>query len=129
MAPFLTPWHRQPKSRTIAIMTALIGSVTPIAGIHKLYLGQYTWGIIYFLLDTTPIPRIACAIEAVWYLVQGSDQFNEHFKAPEPSSSASTLTQINIPNQIRDLEQLRLEGLITEYEFEQKRRQLLEKIQ
>ncbi len=41
-----------------------------IAGIHKFYLGQPLWGIIYLLLWQTPIPRVACAIDAVWYLIQ-----------------------------------------------------------
>jgi hypothetical protein len=41
-------------------------------------------------------------------------------------SSAQVASQVAIA--LRDLDQLRQEGLMTEYEFEQKRRQLLDRI-
>jgi len=63
-----------PKSRKLALALALFGTILtlpiPVAGVHKFYLGQPLWGIIYLLLWQTPIPRIACAIDAVLYLLQ-----------------------------------------------------------
>jgi TM2 domain-containing membrane protein YozV len=123
----------QPKSRKLTIFLAIIGSILalpfPIAGIHKFYLGQPLWGIIYLLLWQTPIPRIACAIDAVWYLIQDNQFLADYFPALAPDSPripSLEPTQVQaIGAALRELERLRGEGLISEYEFEQKRRQLL----
>jgi TM2 domain-containing membrane protein YozV len=112
---------------------AFIGSILalpfPIAGIHKFYLGQPLWGIIYLLLWQTPIPRVACAIDAVWYLIQDNQFLANYF----PTATAAATVPSLEPKQVeaigaalRELERLRQEGLISEYEFEEKRRQLLQ---
>ncbi|MGB7522239.1 MAG: hypothetical protein WA896_21630 [Spirulinaceae cyanobacterium] len=49
----------KPKSRKVAGFLALLGTITPLAGLHKFYLGQPLWVIAYFLLLSTPIPHIA----------------------------------------------------------------------
>ena len=118
------------KKRGVAIALALLGTVTPIAGIHKLYLGQPVWGVIYILLWSTPIPRIAAAIDAVWYLVQDLEQFERQFNGgSQHNLHLKTSPQVKaIADAMRELDQLREDGLVTEYEFEQKRRQLLEQI-
>ncbi len=125
IAKFLT----HPKDRKIAIGLALLGSVTPLAGVHKFYVGQPVWGAVYFLLWSTPIPQVACAIEAVWYLLQGIESFEERFGLATQGAS-KTLIQAQqmgaVAEALRELEKLRTEGLLTEYEFEQKRRQLLD---
>ena len=103
----------------------------PLSGLHKFYLGQPLWGIFYLLLCWTPIPHVASAIEGFWYLVQNGDEFDRNF---------NRLTEVNgqpavdpkqiqaIADALRELEQLRQEGLISDYEFEQKRRQLLDRM-
>ena len=118
------------KKRSVAIALALLGTITPIAGIHKLYLGQPIWGVIYILLWSTPIPRIAAAIDAVWYLVQDLEQFERQFNGhSQHNLNLNTSPQVKaIADAMRELDQLREDGLLTEYEFEQKRRQLLEHI-
>ena len=118
------------KKRTASIILALVGAVTPLVGLHKFYLGQPLWGIIYLIIGwQNPMARIACAIDIVLYLAQNQDQFNQRFNPHLVSAS----NQNHLPAQqmsdiataLRELEQLRQEGLISEYEFEQKRRQLL----
>ncbi len=118
------------KERRIAVALALLGTVTPMAGLHKLYLGQPVWGIIYILLWSTPIPRIAAAIDAVWYLVQDWEQFERQFNGhSQHNLNLNTSPPVKaIAEAMRELDQLREDGLVTEYEFEQKRRQLLEHI-
>lgn len=126
------------KSRKIAAILALTGTLTPIAGLHKFYLGQHWWGLLYLMLSWTPIPHVASAIEGVWYLAQNSDEFNRNFNLnPEfntivrsHTKAPTTLpTQVNaIADALRQIDCLRQDGLISEYEFEQKRRQLLERI-
>lgn len=123
----------KPKSRKVAAFLALLGTVTPLAGLHKFYLGQPLWGIAYFLLLSTPIPHIACAIEIVWYFVQDQEDFERRFNSTEQikytQSSKVESNQVSaIADSLRQLDKLRQEGLMSEYEFEQKRRQLLKRI-
>jgi len=53
------------KSRKVAAILAFTGTLIPIAGLHKFYLGQPLWGLVYVLLSWTPIPHVASAIEGV----------------------------------------------------------------
>lgn len=123
----------QPKSRKVAIAIALLVTVLPfpLAGLHKFYLKQPLWGAIYFLLWNTPVPRLAAAIDAVWYFVQGEDAFNRQFNGILTTSSITAAIPppvTAIAEGLRELDRLRTEGLLSEYEFEQKRRQLLDRI-
>lgn len=130
----------RPKDRKIASLLALAGAVAPISGFHKFYLKQPVWGVVYCLLSWTPIPRVASGIEAVWYLFQDSHEFDRRFNNELSPASAvappasSKLHEVNpeeigeIADALRKLDELRADGLISEYEFEQKRRQLLDKI-
>lgn len=119
----------QPKRRPIAIGLAIASTVLPLSGLHKFYLGQPIWGIVYLLLSWTPIPKIASLMEAVWYFLQTATEFHSRFNALEPSAPLTSVSSANavqaIADALRQLESLRQEGLISEYEFEQKRRQLL----
>lgn len=126
----LDKFFKHHKNRRVAVALALLGTVTPIAGLHKVYLGQPLWGMIYILLWSTPIPRIAAAIDAVWYLVQDLEQFERQFNGDSQYNlHLHTSPQVKaIADGMRELDQLREDGLLTEYEFEQKRRQLLDHI-
>ncbi len=129
----------QPKSRVknreTAIALALAGVIVP--GLHKFYLGKPKWGVLYLLLSVTFIPNIASAFEGVWYVLQGEDGFNRNFnlhlspstsKTSAPTLSADPAQVSAIADALRQLESLRQDGLLSEYEFEQKRRQLLDQI-
>lgn len=126
----LDRFFKHHKERRIAVALSLLGTVTPVVGLHKLYLGQPVWGFIYILLWSTPIARIASAIDAVWYLVQDLEQFERQFNGQSKYSiSLNSAPQVKaIAEAMRELDRLREDGLVTEYEFEQKRRQLLEQI-
>ena len=118
----------QRKSRSVAAILAFSGTLT-ISGLHKFYLGQPLWGLLYVLLSWTPIPKVASAIEGVWFLAQDEEAFDRNFNlgfaALKNSHSASNQVAA-IAQALRELESLRQDGLLSEYEFEQKRRQLLE---
>jgi TM2 domain-containing membrane protein YozV len=126
----LDQYFKHHKERRYAVTLALLGTVSPVVGLHKLYLGQPVWGIIYLLLWSTPIARIASAIDAVWYLVQDVEQFERQFNGQSKHNlNLSSAPQVKaIAEAMRELDRLREDGLLTEYEFEQKRRQLLEQI-
>lgn len=127
----------KPKDRRVAALLALAGAVLPVAGFHKFYLRQPRWGVAYLLLSLTPIPRVASAIEGIWYLFQDSDRFEQTFGNSSSQASsganlahpAAAVEQMGaVAEALRQLEQLRQEGLVSEYEFEQKRRQLLDRM-
>jgi TM2 domain-containing membrane protein YozV len=139
----------KPKDRRFAAILAFAGAVLPVSGLHKFYLGQQGWGVVYLLLFwASPIARIASAIEGFWYLFQDQEEFDRNFNSLQPQQPGSSAplvsrsaitTQANlgepIPIQVgaiadalRQLDQLRQDGLISEYEFEQKRRQLLDRM-
>ena len=120
-----------PKNRQVAIILAFAGMTIPVAGFHKFYLGQPVWGIVYLLLSWTPIPHIASAIEAVWYLTQDSTHFDSNFNSVAAHISTPTIVShpmTTVAQSIRELDKLRADGLISEYEFEQKRRQWLDRV-
>jgi TM2 domain-containing membrane protein YozV len=129
------------KDRRIAALLAFISAI-PLpflpSGLHKFYLGELRWGIAYLLLSLTPIPRFASVLEGAWYLFQDPEEFDAHFNvlisAQQVSSKVSPILGLEaeqveaIVDALRQLEQLRQDGLVSEYEFEQKRRQLLDRI-
>lgn len=119
----------QPKRRIVAVVLAIASAVSPVSGLHKFYLGQPIWGIVYLLLSWTPIPKIASVIEAAWYFLQNNSEFDQRFNALASSIHSAGASPANTMNAVaealRQLESLRQEGLISEYEFEQKRRQLI----
>lgn len=123
----------RPKNRTVAIALALAGLILP--GLHKLYLGQNRWGVFYLIpgifwatLPIATLTRVASVCDALIYLSQGEERFHQAFNPawPQPSQPTLAPAQMNaIADSLRQLESLRQEGLVTDYEFEQQRRQLL----
>jgi TM2 domain-containing membrane protein YozV len=122
-----------------------------LVGLHKFYLGQWQWGCFYLALAWTPMPWIAGVVEGIWYLTQESEEFDHNFNPaaddwngpPATMAFGATLETrrgwsepfspavnpvIAVTDAVRELDQLRQDGLISEYEFEQKRRRLLDRI-
>ena len=123
-----------------------------LAGLHRFYLKEYGWGMVYLFFGLfTPIPWIAGVIEGVWYLVQDEAQFNQNFnqgtisdciavdggaidtsslgKAAAPTLIVRSVSPaVKMAEAVRELDRLRQEGLLSEYEFEQKRRQLIDRL-
>lgn len=127
----------KPKDRRVAALLAFAGILLP--GLHKFYLGQMRWGLCYLLLGwITPISisKIASVAEGFWYLFQDQEAFNrsfnvenvEHLRYDDTRAAAPIASVSLFADAIRQLEQLRQEGLISEYEFEQKRRQFIDRI-
>jgi TM2 domain-containing membrane protein YozV len=135
LAPVLDRLLSPSKNQKLTVLLALVGSVTPLTGLHKFYLRQYGWGVLYLALFATPIPHVASAVEAIWYLLQDQAEFDRRFNPGLESTGEGTPPSGLAPAQVgaiatalRELEGLRQEGLLSEYEFEQKRRQLLERM-
>lgn len=130
------------KSRRVAALLAIAGTIPMfggfhVVGLHKLYLGQRWWAFIYIALALmgSKAAWIAGIFDAIFYLIQNPDEFDANFNNGEPlpkvatsGSSGTTTPVVTIADSLRELDQLRQDGLITEYEFEQKRRKLLDRI-
>ncbi len=64
------------RSRIIAILLAfLLGDF----GIHKFYLGQPLWGILYLIFAWTAIPMIIGIIEGIMYLTMSDQTFEAKY--------------------------------------------------
>jgi Short C-terminal domain len=141
------------KDRKRAAILAFAGAIplgpegmsVHLVGLHKLYLGQWWWFGLYLVFGLTPMPWIAGVIEGLWYLTQSNGDFDYRFNTtedgevlPGPLATdglfglASSLfrpqSMGDLTDAVRELDRLREEGLISEYEFEQKRRKLLDRI-
>ena len=122
------PSKRWAIAAALAFAGALNPAPVPMTGLHKFYLGQPIWGGIYLLLWWTQIPRVACAVEGVWYLTRArQEEPTDSSAAASDGISVSQQTQA-IATALRELEKLRQEGLISEQEFEQNRRNLLARL-
>jgi TM2 domain-containing membrane protein YozV len=132
------------KNRKVAMILALISGIAPLSGFHKFYLGQKRWGITYLLLSlmplTLPIPHIASLLELAWYLFQDPQTFDRNFngledttwndRSPQWTQQATQTSNAvkSVEEAVRKLEKLRQDNLISELEFEEKRRILLDQI-
>lgn len=67
------------KDRFIA---ALLAFVLGTFGVHKFYLGQIGWGIIYCVFSWTMIPSLAGLIEGVLYLARPQEDFVRRYGKP-----------------------------------------------
>lgn len=65
------------KTRPLAIALAFSGVLLP--GLHKFYLRQWGWGILYMVLLPTHVPQVASLIEGLWYGTLDQDEFDHNF--------------------------------------------------
>ena len=66
----------QDKNKVVAgVLALLVGSF----GVHKFYLGQTGWGIMYFLFCWTGIPALASLVEGIIYLTMRDEEFARRF--------------------------------------------------
>ena len=58
-----------------AIFAILLGSF----GVHRFYLGQVGWGILYVLFCWTLLPAVAGLIEGILYLTMSDEEFEAKY--------------------------------------------------
>ena len=61
------------------IAAALLAFFLGGFGIHKFYLGQIGWGIIYLIFFWTFIPALVAFIEFILLLIMNDETFNEKY--------------------------------------------------
>lgn len=64
------------RSKTVAaVLAILLGGI----GIHKFYLGQAGWGMLYFIFSWTFIPAILGFFEGIIYLSMSDKAFEKKY--------------------------------------------------
>ncbi|MBC7882518.1 MAG: NINE protein [Anaerolineae bacterium] len=123
----VTPMTEKNRS-TAAFLAMLLGWL----GAHKFYLGRPVSGVFYLLFFWSGIPGLLGFVEGVLYLVQGDQEFQTKYlatTAPKALAYEPQATYYGDPiDTLRRLESLRQEGLISDEEFEAKRRKLIDRI-
>ena len=72
--------HRRPAGKlTLLLLTLFTGGF----GVHRFYLGNYLWGIIYLLFCWTLIPTLLSFIEYIIFLFKSPDKIEESYEAHE----------------------------------------------
>lgn len=67
------------KTKRSRILTALLAIFFGDLGLHKFYLGQATWGLLYLLFSWTFIPMILGIIEGLMYLFMSDQSFEAKY--------------------------------------------------
>jgi TM2 domain-containing membrane protein YozV len=60
---------------TAALLAIFLGSF----GLHKFYLGQVTWGLLYLFLFWSSISMILGFIEGIYYLTMSDKDFENKY--------------------------------------------------
>ncbi|MFT3993617.1 MAG: NINE protein [Dysgonomonas sp.] len=119
---------------TAAILAIFLGGI----GVHRFYLNQSGLGILYLLFCWTFIPLIVSLIDFIWLLTMDENRFNQKFNsnyhAPYPNHTNITVnngtqnqshTSTSTSDEIKKLYDLKEKGIITQEEFELKKKILL----
>lgn len=76
------------KSRIVAALLAFfLGGI----GVHKFYLGQIGWGIVYILFCLTFIPAIIALIESILFFIMSDEDFNSRYGEHWSEETSETL--------------------------------------
>ncbi len=75
-SPSSTSIFKERKNRIVAaLFSFFLGSF----GIHKFYLGEIGWGILYLLFFWTLIPGFIAFIEGILFLVMDEHKFDQKY--------------------------------------------------
>lgn len=118
---------------TAAILAILLGGI----GVHRFYLNQTGLGLLYLLFCWTFIPLIVSLVDFIWLLTMDENRFNLKFNTlyqpMQPSNTTITVNNGAMNNQtnnsaseeIKRLYEMKEKGIITQEEFDLKKKLLL----
>lgn len=117
------------KSKTTAILLAFfLGGL----GIHRFYLGQNGRGLLYLLFSWTGIPFIISIIDAIMLLIMSEESFTKKYNRfvyeammNNKASRNKTQSKPSTAEELERLHDLKERNIITEEEFERKKKELL----
>ena len=128
------------KSKTTAVVLALfLGGF----GIHRFYLGETGKGVMYLVFCWTGIPALIALIDFLSLLLMSEEAFNQKYNLTSlimksqqaPAPNAMNTVAINMggsksesassSDEIKKLYELKEKGIITQEEFDLKKKTLL----
>lgn len=104
---------------TAGILGIFLGGI----GVHRFYLGHIGKGIIYLLFFWTFIPALVGLIEGIGYLTMSQAEFNEYID--KRNDKRTTVLVVNKADELTKFHSLKEQGVITQEEFEKKKKELL----
>ncbi|GAB2798576.1 TM2 domain-containing protein [Rhabdobacter roseus] len=106
------------KNKTTAgILALFLGGL----GVHRFYLGQTGLGILYLVFCWTFIPAIVALIDGIIFLTQSEASFNQKYNQGRQPEG----TRLDVADELRKLNDLKMQGVLTEAEFQYRKAQLL----
>lgn len=108
---------------TAAILALFLGGL----GIHKFYLGK-SIGILYILFCWTLIPSIIAFIECIMLFMMSDAEFNAKYnngQQPNAYGYPGLMSNQSQADELEKLYALKEKGVITQEEFEYKKRKML----
>ena len=104
---------------TAGLLSFFLGGV----GVHRFYLGQTGLGFLYLVFCWTFIPAIIALVDAIIFWTMPEERFNDKYNGGRSYAGANSA--VSSADEISKLNQLREQGILTQAEFEQRKRQLL----
>lgn len=103
---------------TAAILAFFLGGI----GIHRFYLGQGGYGVLYLLFCWTFIPAGIALIDFIIFLSMDEDKFNLKYNGGQVFR---TSVNLNIAEELEKLHGLMEKGILTPDEFKAKKAKLM----
>ena len=73
--------QRGTKNQKSKVVAAILALVLGGLGVHKFYLGQTGWGLLYLIFCWTFIPAIIAFVEFILLLLMNDDRFDDKFNS------------------------------------------------
>ncbi|WP_410087564.1 NINE protein [Barnesiella intestinihominis] len=117
---------------TAALLALVLGGI----GVHRFYLGKIASGVLYLLFCWLFfIPAIIAFIEFIVLICMSDEEFDRRYNAyaiAPPTIVVNPTTEVTVKSdnttyveEVKKLYDLKVKGMITDEEFEQKKKMLL----
>ena len=117
---------------TAALLALVLGGI----GVHRFYLGKIASGVLYLLFCWLFfIPAIIAFIEFIVLICMSDEEFDRRYNAyaiTPPTIVVNPTTEVTVKSdnttyveEVKKLYDLKVKGMITDEEFEQKKKMLL----
>jgi TM2 domain-containing membrane protein YozV len=104
---------------TAAILAFFLGGI----GVHRFYLGQSGLGLLCLLFCWTFIPAVIAFIDFIIFLTMSDEAFNDKYN--QGKDLVYNTGKVDVSEELEKLYNLKEKGIITQEEFDQRKRKLL----